>query len=106
MERERLEDGRGRRRSRRLLLEVIASSFMEHSLNNFIVHFRFLSCSIFACERGITLLLRFGGVECNATESIQKEKRKKIRCLISIVIVFWVGAGKLKNKIKIKSILK
>lgn len=39
MERERLKDGRGRGRSWRLLLEVIASSFMENSLNNFIIHF-------------------------------------------------------------------
>jgi hypothetical protein len=36
VKRERLEDGGGG--SRRLLLEVIAASFLEYSLNNLMVH--------------------------------------------------------------------
>lgn len=108
MERERLEDGRRRRRSRRLLLEVIASSFMEHSLNNFIIHFRSvidqsttLSLSfgtLFYClcmcvsvrKRGINLW--FGWV-CTAMESLRKGEYQ----FLFLLLLFFGWCPKNKN---------
>jgi len=98
MERERLEDGRRRRRSWRLLLEVIASSFMEHSLNNFIIHFRSVldqsitlslsfkaPCYLCVCERERerNQSLVWWSVYCDGISP-----KRRIRFLILIVIVF------------------